>query len=340
MKRVGLDIGSYAIKAVVGQRRGDKLIIESAVEHPNPAGATLPSDPRLREQLITELKNFWQKHNLPTRNVRVSMPESALATKIIKMPRLSDAELASAIHWQIEQHIPIPYDELQYEYTVLRRSEGEGEQTMDVLVIGVQKQYVQNLAELLLEVGLDVIDVETDTLAQLRCLETKIPLDQNIALLHVGANSSTVTIINNGVLVFVYAINMAGFLFTRSIEKAIQLDPARSEEYKRSYGLLPDKVEGKVKQALLPVAQSLAVEVQKSLHYFTSQYPGAVINKLLVHGGSQYLPDLLPYLSENLGLEVLPTRLYDLQNLEWPQNVPQDSRFVTAVGLALKEAKG
>lgn len=340
MKTVGLDIGSYAIKAVVAQRKGDRLAIEMAVEHPNPAGGTLPSDPRLRELLVTELKNFWQKHDLPKRNIRVSLPESALVTKIISMPRLSDAELASAIHWQIEQHIPIPYEELQYEYTVLRRHTAQAEQTMDVLVIGVQKQYVQNLADLLLDVGLDVVDIETDTLAQLRCLETKIPVDQNLALLHVGANSSTVAIMNQGVLGFVYSFNVAGFLLTRAIEKGIQLDPARAEEYKRSYGLLPDKVEGKVRQALLPVAQSLVVEVQKSLHYFTSQHPNESIGKLLVHGGSLYLPDLFPFLSENLGIEVLPTNLFELPHLHWPKAIPQDSRFVTAVGLALKETKG
>lgn len=340
MKATGLDIGSYAIKVVSGHRRGDKLQIEQSVEHPNPAGAILPTDLRLREALVSQLKTFWQQQNLPTRNVRVSMPESSLVTKIIRMPRLSDAELASAIHWQIEQHIPIPYEELQYEYTVLRRSEGETEQTMDVLVIGVQKQFVQSVADLLLEVGLDVIDIETDTLAQLRCLEPKIPPDQNVALLHLGANSSTVTIIHQGSLNFVYSFNVAGFLFTRAIEKAIQLDPARSEEYKRSFGLLPDQVEGKVRQALLPVVQSLVVEIQKSLHYFTSQHPSESVTKLYVHGGSQYLPDLFPFLSQNLGIEVLPTRLSDLPQLQWSKPIAQDSRFVTAVGLALKDTKG
>lgn len=340
MKTVGLDIGSYAIKVVAGQYKGDRFHIETALENPNPAGSLSPSDPKMREQLIAHLQAFWQKNSLPNKGIRVSLPESMVVTKIITMPRLSDAELASAIHWQIEQQIPIPYEELQYEYSVLRRTEGETDQMMEILVIGVQKQYVQNVADLLLESGLDVVDLETDTLAQLRCLESKIPVDQAIALLHIGANSSTVTIIDHGVLAFVYSFNVGGFLLTRAIEKAIQLDPARSEEYKRSYGLLADRAEGRVRQVLTPVVQSLVAEVQKSFHYFSSQHPNIPIDKLLVHGGSQYLPDLLPFLSQLLGVEVLPTRLFELPNLQWPQTIPQDSRFVTAVGLALKDSKG
>jgi type IV pilus assembly protein PilM len=337
---VGLDIGSYAIKIVVGQKKGDKLHITQAIEQPNPAGSILSTDPRMREVLLQQLKDIWQKNNLPTRNIRVSLPESMVVTKIVNMPKLSDAELASAIHWQIEQHIPIPYEELQYEYLVLRRSDNDQEQTMDVLIVGVQKQMVQNLADLLLDAGLDVVDLETDTLAQLRCLEPKIPLDQNLVFLHIGATSSTMTILNKGFMSFVYAFPVGGFLFTRAIEKTVLLDPARAEEYKRTYGLLADKVEGKVRSALQPVVQSLAAEVQKALHYFVAQRPGESVTRMYVHGGSQYLPDLFPFLSQNIGVEVLPTRLADLPNLQWTQPVAQDSRFVTAVGLALKETKG
>lgn len=340
MKSVGLDVGSYAIKVASGKLSGDKLGIELVLEEPNPAGTLLPADPQLREQLVEKIKQIWQVNDLPTRNIRASLPESTLVTKVINMPKLSDAELASAIHWQIEQHIPIPYEELQYEYTVLRRIESESEPSMDVLVIGVQKNYVQGVADLFLEAGLDVTSLESDTIAQLRCLESNLPVGQNNALLYIGATNSTVNIISDNVLSLVYTFPIAGFLFTRSIEQALQLSPARAEEYKRSFGLLEDQMEGKIRNALLPTVRSLVAEVQKAIHYFQSQHIDQSINKLYVYGGSQYLPDLFTFLSENLGLEVAPVRLLEQSNLIWPNQVAQDSRFVTALGLALKDIKG
>lgn len=340
MKTTGLDIGTYAIKVVVGEKKKDKLVIEKALEQPNIASALLPSDPQKKESLLQDLKSFWNKNQLPTSMVRVSLPESMVITKIVTMPSLSDAELASAIHWQVEQHIPIPLEELQYEYTVLSRQESQTGATMKVLIIGVHKQYVEQVADFLLEVGLDITDIETDTLAQLRCLSPKINEQQNIAFVHIGANTSTVTIMKKGVLDFVYSFNIAGFLLTRSIEQSIQLEPGRAEQYKRSYGLLPDKVEGKVRSALLPVVQSLVAEVQKAIHYFTSQNQGQLIERLYVSGGSMYLPDLFPLLSQSLSMEVLPSRLDEQQNLEWVKPVAQNSRFVTAIGLAMKDTKG
>lgn len=340
MKVTGLDIGTYAIKVVVAEQKRDKVIVEKALEHPNPVASLLPSDPQKRELLTKELKEFWSENKLPTSQIRVSLPESMVVTKIVSMPKLSDAELASAIHWQVEQHIPIPLEDLQYEYNVLYRQDAENDATMRVLIIGVQKKYVQQVADFLLEVGLDVIDMETDTLAQLRCLAPKIHEQQNIAFVHIGANTSTVSIMKKGVLDFVYSVNAAGFLLTRAIEQSIQLDPARAEQYKRAYGLLPDQAEGKVRNALLPVVQSLVAEIQKAVHYFTSQNQGEMIDRIYLSGGSQYLPDLFPLLSQSLSLEVLPSRLDEQQNIEWSNPVAQNSRFVTSLGLALKNTKG
>lgn len=339
MKTVGLDIGTYALKVVVGQQQGNKLVIEKALEYPNPVGSMLPADPQKRDQLKKTIEDLWQQNKLPTRQIRVSLPESMVVTKIVTMPNLSDAELASAIHWQVEQHVPISLEDLQYEYSVISRSNTQAEGQMQVLIIGVQKKYVQEVVDFLLDAGLDVTDLETDTLAQLRCLEPKIKANQTTVFVHLGANSSTVSIMHQGKIGFVYSFNVGGFLFTRAIEQAISLDPGRAEQYKRTYGLMPNQAEGKVRGALLPVMQSLSAEIQKALTYFASQNNGTTISQAFLSGGSIYLPDLFPYLSQTLSLEVLPSHLENQNNLEWKEKIVQNSRFVTAIGLALKNSK-
>jgi len=334
---IGLDLGAYAFKAVVGSWKGKTFHIEEAKEQPNPLGTVFPANPQQRVELIQAVQNFFEQNKLPTRGIRASLPEAIVVTKIISMPQLSEAELASAIHWQVEQHIPIPLEELQYEYSILRQHNDPQNKTMDILIIGVQKQMVQSLADLFVEAGLDVADLETDTLAQLRVSEPLIVSPQPVAFLHIGAQNSTVSIIFENTLTFVYSFSVAGFLFTRSIEQAIHLDPARAEEYKRSFGLLPGKAEGKVRQALQPVVQSVVSETQKAFHYFTSQYTGQAITRLYVSGGSLYLPDLLPFLSQALTVEVLPMRLAEMNQFSWKAVPPQESRFITALGLALKK---
>ncbi len=337
MKVVGLDIGSYAIKAVVAKPKKNGAEILQAVEVPNPIGAIYPDSPQKRQQLIDTLVKMFADYKLPQSNVRVALTESLVSTKMVTMPLLSDAELASAIQWQVEQHIPIPLEEMEYEYAVLRRSEkGEPVQNMDVLMIGVKKQFVNDFADLLLESNLDVIDMETDTLAQLRILQFLSQGEENIALFHIGASSSIIALVGKGRLQFVHAVPIGGILFSSAIERGVGLDAGRSEEYKRTYGLLAAHLEGRVRTALVPVVDSLVIEIQKALRFFTGQNPGENIQRIFVAGGSLYLPDLLPYLSQAVSIEMVPVELNRIEQIEWKEPVQQDSRFVISAGLAIK----
>jgi type IV pilus assembly protein PilM len=338
MPNVGLDIGSYAIKVIVANKKRKGLEILHAFEVPNPVGSLLPTDPQQVQLLGTTLTNAFKEFKIPTHGIRVSLPESLVATKIVTMPLLSDAELSSAIQWQVEQHIPIPLEDMQYEYTVLRRSVKEdAQQDMDVLMIGTQKRAVQMLADNLLDAGLDVVDMETDTLSQLRVIESRLKTPENLAILHIGASASTVSLLNKGVLTFVRSFPVAGSLFSRAIERGVGLDAQRAEEYKRTYGLLAQPLEGRVRTALLPIVNSLADEVQKTLRFFAGQHPGETITRVFISGGVLYMPDFLPYLSQMLSVEMVPIELIGTENITFKETVPQDSRFVVAAGLAMKE---
>lgn len=338
MATVGFDLGSYAMKVIVAQPKGSQgLKIERALEAPNPVGTVFPDNPEKRQKLVDGIKQFFTENKIPTRNVRFAIPESVVASKIVSMPLLSDAELASAIQWQVEQHIPIPLEEMNYQYAVVRRSDKKAPvQNMDVLMIGVRSVIVQGLADLMLDAELDVADMETDTLANLRVLQYFTAPTDNVALLHIGATASAVTLVGQGYLQFVHAVPTGGSLFTRAIETGVGLDAMRAESYKRSYGLQAAQLEGRVRAALQPIIDSLVAETQKAIRFFGTQNSGQQIQRVFVSGGSLYLPDLLPYLSQALSLEVVPVELVQLKELEWKETVSQDSRFVVAAGLALK----
>lgn len=338
MPAVGLDIGSYAIKLLVGKPSGEGLKVQLAQEIPNPIGAVFPDSPEKRQKMVDTLRQLFTETKVATRDIRVGLPESAVSTKVVTMPSLSDAELASAIQWQVEQNIPIPLEEMQYEYSVLHRSAKEDpNQEMNVLMIGTKKVLVQSLADLFLDADLEVMDMETDTMALLRIFEKWVQPEESAALLHIGSSASVMVLVAKGTFQYVHTIPTGGVLFTRSIERGIGLDVDRAESYKRTYGLLANQLEGKVRQVLSPVVDSLMTEVQKSLRFFATQNPGEQMSKVYVSGGSLYLPDLLPYLSQGVSLEIIPIELAAMKDFEWQQPVKQDSRFVIAAGLAMKE---
>ena len=254
---VGLDIGTYTIKAIELKKTGKTFRVVRAAMIPNEVGRVLPVDPAEREKLMALVKKLFAEFHFPTTNVRVGLPESMVSTKIVTMPLLSDAELASAVVWQAEQYIPIPAQNLQLEYQVLYRPDKKNvSEQMRVLLVGMVKQTLVQYSTMLLECGLELTGMEANMLGLYRAvgLERNLP---TTLVVHFGASTTEMFVVHNGELAFVYAYPNGGTVLSRALERALGLDPSQAEAYKRTYGLDP-QLEGKVRGALQPVLPSLS----------------------------------------------------------------------------------
>ncbi len=114
-----IDIGTYAIKILSG-KGGKRTHISKSVESFNTSGSDNPQNETQRKQLSELLGDLINQNKIPKGSVRLSLPEHLASTQIISIPSLTTSELASAIDWQAEQHIPIPKNELNLEYQVLK----------------------------------------------------------------------------------------------------------------------------------------------------------------------------------------------------------------------------
>jgi Tfp pilus assembly PilM family ATPase len=104
MPALAIDIGTYSLKFISGEPSA-KPKISRVVEVPNTLGFAAPSDDAQTEKLSELIDTVINDHKLPRTNVRLSLPETFVSTKVISIPVLTDAELASAIDWQAEQFI-------------------------------------------------------------------------------------------------------------------------------------------------------------------------------------------------------------------------------------------
>ena len=84
----------------------------------------------------------------------------------------------------------------------------------------------------------------------------------------------------------------------------LQLPEDQAEQYKRTYGLLPDQLEGKVAKLLTPLIDEMVKEINKSF-VFLQQQGWHVPDQLILTGGGAMLPGLSGYLVQKLNLEVL-----------------------------------
>jgi len=217
---------------------------------------------------------------------------------------LTDAELASAIGWQAEQFIPIPKEELSLEYQVLFRPEKNDRDTpMRVLLIGVKRTIVEHYVSVFSLLGIEPQFLETQTVSLLRAIHSNIQ-DPATLVANIGFSSLDISIARAGELSFVFAHPQGGMLLTRAIENTLSLPVQQAEEYKRTYGLDPQYFEGKVQMALIPVVKSLIDQIQKAIHYYSTQYPQESVQRVFFTGGTAHLPGLVSYAASALGIEV------------------------------------
>lgn len=87
---------------------------------------------------------------------------------------------------------------------------------------------------------------------------------------------------------------------TRALSQSLSLPLPQAEEYKRTYGLDPAQMEGKVKQGLQIVLDPLVSEMRKAMEYHLSSRKSHV-TRIVLSGGGAYLPEFSGYLSQIFG---------------------------------------
>ncbi|MBP7768386.1 type IV pilus assembly protein PilM [Candidatus Woesebacteria bacterium] len=334
MPAVALDIGTYSIK-VVHATPGKKPGIKRIAEVFNTIGIALPTDDATQEKLLHVLETTFSDYDLPRNDVRLSIPETVVSTKVISIPPLSDAELASAINWQAEQHIPIPPEELLLEYQVLYRPQRNEKVPMRVLLVGVRKQLMNRFVGMFNQLGIEPTVVETHMLSILRSLNFE-KTDPTTLIVHIGASSMNLCLVHEGELRFVLSQLNGGQLLTKSLEQTLGMDSTQSEQYKRTYGLDPAQFQGKVRDALVPATRVLVSELRKAIQFFTSQNPQESVKRVVLCGGSAILPGLVQFITDELGTEVLVAAPFANASGLIPEQVNQPA-MVVPMGLLARE---
>ena len=334
MPALAIDIGSYSLKIVSGQS-AKKPVIQRVVEAPNDLGYVLPTDDEQAAKLGETIFSIINDNKLPRTNIRLSLPEAAISSKVIAIPPLTDAELASAIEWQAEQYIPIPKEELALQYQVLYRPEkGNKQQPMKVLLVGARKSLVERFTNMFLGIGVEPVLLETHIFSAIRSLDLATTEPPTLVV-NFGASATDMGVVDQGELSFVFTNPLGGKALSKALEQEIGLDPEQAEQYKRQYGLDPSQFEGKVRQALIPAVDGLITEISKSIRYFQSENPNGDVRRIVLSGGSAQLPGLTQYITEKLNAEVLlADPFYDIKG-----EVPTANRqaFTICMGLLMRE---
>ncbi|TSC53255.1 MAG: Uncharacterized protein LiPW16_450 [Microgenomates group bacterium LiPW_16] len=335
---LGLDIGSHTLKLVQLEKRDKGYWLMSAGTAPTPPrGLASDAQPDL-EAVSVAIKKLVLDSKAGIRQVNASLPESQIFTRVIEMPPLTEQEAASAIKWEAEQYVPMPLAEVKMDFAILSTPKKGEEGKMEVLLVAAPLTLIGKYRKILEMAGLEPSSLEPEIIAISRSLvgQSQPPT----LIINLGAATTDISIVRNGILIFTRSIPSGGEALARAVAKEMGFELSQAEEYKRTYGLEEDKLEGKILSAIKPIFDTVIEEIKRSLIFYQGKYPEEPIKIVSLCGGTSKLPGLVVYLAQNLGIETQignPWASVGRDQKLFPKIEEEGPVFAVAVGLAMKE---
>ncbi len=349
MPVIGLDLGKHKFRAVEIEKQGDKLVLTKFGHLENPDIELNFDDQNKLKHYGDELKQFVRDSGFDTNEVVVALPENQVFMRVIKIPKMKDAELKSSLEYEAEQYIPLPLKEITISYVKLDEdavTETDMESSVgnsNILLVAARKTTLQNYVAFLKSVHLTLKVIEPETLALNRVLGDTLKHPMATTIVDIGGEDTLLIVSYKGYVRFTRNVVFGGDILTRTIQQKLGLDLSQAEEYKRTYGMDQMQVEGKIFEVLQPAIDNLISEIKKSRMFFTSHEANVPLNRTVLCGGTARMPGILMYFASRLDGEVELANPW--KKISLSPGLEKDRRFLLshsttfspAIGLALRE---
>jgi type IV pilus assembly protein PilM len=343
---IGIDIGSHAIKLVRFARTGTSYQLLDLALLPIPPDTVvdgvigdLPGVQGMLRRLIT-LENITDK------DVALALSGHSVIVKKVQMVRMSEEELANAMPYEAEQHIPFDVYDVNTDFQILTANDTNPNRSgqMEVLLAAAKKGHVDELSQVARGANLNPAVIDVDMLALINAFELNYPDEMNghvISLVHLGASMMTVLIVKNGLSTFQRDIALGGNQYTAALQQALGLSREDAEAVKLG-GLPWNQAQADVLTILRSVTEEVVAEIQRSFEFYLASAGDEPIERLYLSGGSSQIKGLSQVLASCLNLSVEPLnpfRRIDIPEKFFAVDYVHDMGPMAAVaaGLALRQ---
>lgn len=326
---VGLDIGSWSVKAVELERRGDQISLLAA-------GRARIESPELVEDTVAQV---LETAGIKSKRAVTAVSGRSVIVRYVPMAAMPDDEMRAAIRYEADKYIPFDVEQVVLD---CQRVEDPGDMSADqikVVLVAAEKTVIEQRLDLLDRVGLTPVAIEVDAFSLGNAFElrnVRLGQDDNEirGLLDIGAMKTNICVMRGNSILFTREIYMAGNDMTEAVAKRFGEDPAEIEDMK----LDPGGALETMQDAIQPVLEDIATEVTLSLDYFEGQIDQRV-KEVYVSGGSALFPGIDQMLSTFFNLETRvwnATEALDITNPRFDPSLLEgtNSDLAVAVGLA------
>lgn len=327
--KVGLDIGSYAVKMVEINNADAKLSLAAAGLKKVQGAA--------REGVIDCVKALADETGITAREANISVSGPSVIVRFIVMPKMTDEDLKSAMKFEAEKHIPFNINECVVGHHAVKGLRKDNRQ--DVMLVAARRDLVTDRVKMAESAGFTVGVVDVDGFAVTNSFMANFPdpaREKTTALLNVGARITNLSIICGGSILLARDIGLGAWDFDALISKRFGIDARAAEELR----MTPGRREAEMISCLKAVCSNFCDDIKLSFGYYENQC-GKGVDEVYISGGGAAVKGLDGLLQETLGLKSMlwdPLRFLDAGSAGTASKGIEGVRghFAVASGLALR----
>lgn len=315
---VGLKVGASQLAAARVANNGSAELLQVARE-PLEAGIVVGGELRDPDALAAALKDFFSKHNLPKKGVRLGIANNRIGVRTFDVAGIEDQkQLTNAIRFRAQEALPIPIDEAVLDFQVLGEGvDKEGQPTKRILLVVAYRELIDRYLNACKKAGITLVGIDLEAFALLRALQAPqegAGGDSAAALVAVaiGHDRSTFAVSDGRICEFTRVLEWGGSALNVAIARALDAAPSEVDIVKRALALtdemVPDGLTAdqakKARDAMRRAIQTFARELVSSLQYYQNQ-PGSLgIGEIVLTGGTAHLHGLAGELERLIGVRV------------------------------------
>lgn len=339
----GLDLSDLSVKVVNLKNNGTSEYVSSFSSVPFPNGAIVDGEILQKEQVVSIIKKAIESarpEKLKTKKVICSLPETKAFLRIISVPEMSPDELTEAIKWEMEANIPLPLDQVYYDWQTIPGTLMGEKGKIDLIVVAIAKSVVEQAIEVLESAGLDPVGLEIESIAQARSLLLEKDEKSTVLIVDIGDRRTSFSIAKGGVPSFTSSMPLCGQSFTDAISKGMNISFEEAEKIKINNGIGDIVKSDALFKLTEPILQNFVQEIERSMDFYvTGLKYSEKIDKIIICGGGANTKGLLDYLLSKIGQQIeIGNPWVNIQAGKDPLaiNEKQTLQYSTAIGLALK----
>ena len=292
---VAIELGYSAIKGI--KFCGSGSSIDACGIFPFSSRSDYPYDNP--EIVVPALVSLRDKLNAKGKKVKICVNMSHVTVREIKVPVVPEDELYEVVKWELKKIIDFNEEEYNLDFKVLEKIESEAVPKFLVKVYvgrkAVLKQYVSLIEHADMEVDLITIPPYA-----LRALFTALKGEakSSVAIVDLGAKSSTLSILKNGMVRFERQLMFSSFELCDMLDKK-RIEYSSLENLYLGFSLGDGSLLDKITSEALTM---LIEELTKSFGYYNSVIKGGSVDGLYLTGGLANIPGIDSLLSTSLGI--------------------------------------